>query len=115
MKYIIPQDKLDKVVFKYLDLNLKGLEKRKPKYYKGIVFAYPDEKYGILGCQNDGTLVVLFIYYELINEISETFGLDRSDSKSIIGRWVSDRYQLKVRNTNRLLYIQDKQLAIDTN
>ena len=100
MKYIIPQDKIDKVVFKYLDLNLKGLEKRKPKNYKGIVFAYPDEKYGILGCQNDGTLVVLFIYYELINEISETFGLNKSESKSIISRWFNDRYQLEVIDTD---------------
>ena len=96
MRYIIPQDKVDKIVFKYLDLNLKGLEKRKPKYYKGIVFAYPDEKYGILGYENDG---FLFIYFELINKISETFGLNESDSKSIIGRWVSNRYKLEVRNT----------------
>ena len=60
MKYIIPQDKVDKVVFKYLDLNLKGLETRKAKYFEGIVFAYPDEEYGILGWINDRTL---HIYY----------------------------------------------------
>ena len=88
MKYIIPENKLDKIVFKYLDLNLKGLEKRKPKSYKGIVFAYPDEKYGILGYENNGTLR---IYYKLINEISSVFGLDESDSELIISRWVSDR------------------------
>ena len=83
MKYIIPENKLDKIVFKYLDLNLKGLEKRKPKSYKGIVFAYPDEKYGILGYENNGTLR---IYYKLINEISSVFGLDESDSELIISR-----------------------------
>jgi len=32
MKYEIPQDRLDKIIFKFLDNNLKGLEKRKPKY-----------------------------------------------------------------------------------
>ena len=100
MKYIIPQDKIDKVVFKYLDLNLKGLEKIKPKNYKGIVFAYPDEEYGILGLTKNGTL---YIYYKLINEISSTFGMDKSDSKSIIGRWVSNRYQLEVINTRSQL------------
>ena len=96
MKYIIPQDKIDKVVFKYLDLNLKGLEKRKAKYFEGIVFAYPNEKYGILGLTKNGTL---YIYYKLIDEISKTFGMDKSDSKSIVGRWVSNRYKLEVRNT----------------
>jgi hypothetical protein len=96
MKYIIPQDKIDKAVFKYLDLNLKGLEKREPKYYEGIVFAYPDEKYGVLGYENDGTL---YVYYDLINEISSNFGLNESDSQSAIGRWVSDRFQLEVINT----------------
>jgi len=42
MKYIIPQDKIDNIIFKYLDMNLKGLEKRKAKYYEGIIFAHPD-------------------------------------------------------------------------
>ena len=83
-------------IFKYLDTNLNGLEKRKAKYFEGIIFAYPKEKYGILGYEKDGTL---YIYYELIDEISSSFGLNDSDSKSIIGRWVSDRCQLEVINT----------------
>ena len=96
MKYIIPQDKVDKIVFKYLDLNLKRLEKRKPNFYEGVVFGYPNEEYGIIGWENKGNL---FICINLIDEISKTFGLYESDSKSIIGRWVSDRYQLEVKNT----------------
>ena len=112
MKYIIPQDKIDKVVFKYLDNTLKGLEKRKAKYFEGIVFAYPDEEYGILGLTKNGTL---YIYYKLINEISYTFGVDKSDSKSIVGRWVSDRYNLEVRNTNSQVELSNLMLAIDTN
>ena len=96
MKYIIPQDRVDKIVFKYLDLNLKGLEIRKPKYFEGIVLAYPNEDYGILRWENNG---FLYIYHEIIDEISSNFGMDKSDSKSIIGRWVSNRYQLEVINT----------------
>ena len=96
MKYIIPQDKVDKIIFRYLDLNLKGLEKRKARYHNGIVFTVPDEEFGILGYDNGDTL---HIYYELINEISDTFGLKETDSKSVIGRWVSDRFQLEVINT----------------
>ena len=96
MKYIIPQDKVDKVIFKYLDFILKGLEKRKAKYYEGIVFAYPDAEYGILGWKKGGTL---YVYYEIIDEISNGFSLNQSDSKSVIGRWVSNRLQLEVKNT----------------
>ena len=110
MKYIIPQDKLDKVVFKYLDL--KRFEKIKSMYYKGIVFAYPDEPNGILGWETDNTL---YIYYNLIDEISETFGLNESDSKSIIIRWVSDRYKLEVRNTFRSKRKTSNALAIGPN
>ena len=96
MKYIIPENKLDKIIFKYLDLNLKNLEKRNAKYYEGIVYGFPDKEYGVLGYENTGTL---YIYHELIEEISNGFGLKKSDSKSIIGRWASDRLQLEVINT----------------
>lgn len=96
MKYIISEKALNKIVFKYLDLNLKGLEKRNAKHFRGIVFAYPNEEYGLLGLNNNGTL---YISYKLIYEISKIFGLDKSDSKSLIGRWVSDSYKLEVINT----------------
>jgi hypothetical protein len=93
MKYIIPENKLDNIIFKYLDLNLKGLEKRKAKYHNGIVYGFPDEKFGILGYDNGDTL---YIYYELINEIIEVFGLDNYDSELVIGKWFINRYQLDV-------------------
>ena len=96
MKYIMPENKIDKTVFRYLDIDLKGLEKGKPKYFKGYVFVYHDKEDGILGYENDGTL---YIYYKLIDEISSGFGLNEFDSKSIIGRWANDRYQLEVNNT----------------
>jgi len=93
MKYIVPQDKVDKIIFRYLDLNLKGLEKRKARYHNGIVFTVPDEEFGILGYENGDTL---HIYYELINEIIEVFGLDNYDSELVIGKWFINRYQLDV-------------------
>jgi hypothetical protein len=110
MKYIISENKIDKIIFKYLDNILKGLEKRKPKYYDGFVLRYHNEEYGILGYENDGTL---YIYGGLIDEISNGFGLEDFDSESIIGRWVGDRLQLEVKNTqnngtdNRLWLVID--------
>jgi hypothetical protein len=96
MKYIISENKIDKIIFKYLDNNLKGLERKNAKYYDGFVFTFPDKEYGILGYENNGTL---YVYYELIGEISNGFGLEDFDSESIIGRWVGDRLQLEVINT----------------
>ena len=93
MKYIIPQDKVDKVIFKYLDLNLKGVEKKNSKHYEGFVLAFPDQEYGVLGWKKPD---ILYIYYKLIENISNTFGLNNSDSKSVIGRWVEDRLKLEV-------------------
>ena len=112
MKYIIPENKLNKIVFKYLDLILKRLEKKKPNFYEGVVFGYPNEEYGILGWENDGTL---YIYNMLVFDISETFGLDKYDVGSIIGKWVSDRYKLEVIeiNWNSKKYV--KLYATDTN
>ena len=112
MKYIIPQDKVDKIVFKYLDNTLKSLEKRKAEYYDGFVFAYPDEEFGILGYENNGNL---YVYNGLIEEISNGFGLEYSDSKSLISRWVSDRLQLEVINTRYYFNSKWYKLAIDYN
>ena len=101
MKYIITEGVLDRIIFHYLDLNLKGLKIRKSKYHEGFIFAYPDEICGILVYRNDvGTL---HIYYELIEEISSVFGLDYSDSISIISRWVSNRLKLEVMNAYEMI------------
>ena len=116
MKYIIPENKLDNIVFKYLDLNLKGLEKRNAKYHNGIVFAFPNEKYGILGWENNdyyGHINTLWVDYEFLDEISNTFSLSITDSKYIVGRWVADRLQLKVEDIRAILDYEPRNLAID--
>jgi hypothetical protein len=94
MKYIIPQDKIEKVVFKYLDLNLKGLIKQESEYYDGFVFAYPDNGWGIIGYQEDGTLLILRSFY---SEVYSFFGLEISVLEPIIIKWASDRYQLDIK------------------
>lgn len=112
MKYIIPENKLDNIVFRYLDNILKGLEKRKPKYYDGIVFAFPEKEYGMLGIDNYGTLYLL---WELLDEISNGFSLSYSDSESVIGRWAEDRLNLEVDNVTCDRTIIHSGLGVDTN
>jgi hypothetical protein len=95
MKYIITENKLNNVIFKYLDVKLDGIEEKKGKFYD-IVFIFPDEEYGMLGWEKSGDL---YVSYELRDEISEYFGLEKDDSLRVIGKWVEDRYNLKVINT----------------
>ena len=110
MKYIITENRLNKVIFNYLDTKLSGLKRKKGKYYD-IVFGFPNEEYGELAWEESG---VLSIHYKLIDEISYYFGFDDTDAKKVIGKWVEDKYNLKVIKTPILYYNQIKSLKIDT-
>jgi len=102
MKYQIPQDRLYKVVFKYLDMQYGDLEKVKGKYLD-ILYKKPnsDSESGIMGWKKQG---MLYIYYKLIDEISSMFSIKEIDSKEVIGRWVEDKYQIDVNDTIRALH-----------
>jgi len=100
MKYKIPEDRLDKIVFRYLDIHYGDLEKIKGKHFE-FIFKKPnsDSDYGIMGWTKSG---ILYIYYKLIDEISGVFSIEKIDSEKVIGRWVEDRYQIEVNSTNEL-------------
>ena len=100
MKYIITESKLNNIIFKYLDMKYGALEQKKGRY-SDIVFTFPGEEYGVLGWEKSG---VLYVYYEIRDEISNYFGLKKVDSLEVIGKWVEDRYNLKVIDTrNRII------------
>ena len=48
MKVIIPENRLEQILFKYLDVKFKDLEQVKGRYVD-IVFRFPDEQAGIMG------------------------------------------------------------------
>jgi hypothetical protein len=102
MKYIITESRLDKVIFKFLDMKLDGIEKRKGEF-TDTVFGFPNEKYGVLGWEESG---ILEINYELIDEIENLFGHELPDALDVIGRYVEDRYNLKVKDTDIVLEIE---------
>ena len=113
-KIKITQDQLDKLAFPFLDREFDGIEKYKGKYFDGIVFKKPDEKYGVLAYEKDGTLL---IYYKIINKISSFFSLDDRNTLSLIGRWAEDRLQIEVSNTKKgrvnVLFGAEDRLQID--
>ena len=95
MKYLITENRLNDIIFKFLDAKLDGIETRKGEYVD-IVFVFPDEEYGMLGWKKSGDL---YVFYKLRDEISDYFGLEKDDSLRVIGKWVEDRHNLKVINT----------------
>ena len=99
MKYIIPQDKLDKVISKYLDLNLSGLVKNRAYHYYGIILGFPNQSLGLFGFNADNN--VLYIFAGTIQEIASNFGLDTYtyNIESAVGKWVSDKFKLPVNKT----------------
>lgn len=102
MKYIIPQDKLDKIAFKYLDKNLSGMQIRHyPRFFKGIIIYHPDDDNKRLGLDIDRTLL---IPSSLLDNINTVFGLNYPEAEKLIARWVSDRFNLKVESAYYFSY-----------
>jgi hypothetical protein len=101
MEVIIPESRLEQIIFKYLDVKFKNLEQSKGKSYD-IVFRFPDEEFGILGW---GSLNVLHIYYKLINNIFSFIPIERDEIRKIIGKYVENRYNLVVQDTTEGTYL----------
>jgi gas vesicle protein len=94
MKYLITESQFDKVVFKYLDnQDFIQFEKNNSIYF---VNSEGDEYAQIRYDKDDSWCM---IYYKLVNEISSFFSMQKSDSKQVIGRWVENTLQMKVKNT----------------
>jgi|688.fasta_scaffold130182_2 hypothetical protein len=110
MKVIIPENRLEQLIFKYLDVKFKDLEQSRGEYYD-IVFRFPDEEYGIMGWNRPDTLS---IYRKLIDNIFSFIPIEKTEIQMIIGRYVESRYNLEVIYTKMpLVYFLD-QLKVDT-
>jgi len=100
MKYIITENRLNDIIFKFLDAKLDGIVKKKGEVVY-IIFIFPNEEYGTLGWNKSGNL---FINEEFAIEISYFFETNNVDTLKVIGKWVEDRYNLKVMNTRMTEY-----------
>ncbi len=94
MKYKITDNKLESVIFLYLDnQDFIPIEKGNKIYFAN---SEGDEYAQIRYDKDDGWCG---IYYKLIEEISSFFSLEESDSEKVIGRWVENVLQMMVTNT----------------
>jgi hypothetical protein len=93
MKVIIPESRLEEIIFKYLDEKFKDLEQIKGRIVAKI-FKLPSEKFGIMGLERKRLLV----NYKLTNQILSFIPIKKTEIQKIIGRYVEDRYNLEVKN-----------------
>lgn len=103
MKYLITESQIENLMFQYLDsLDLVQTEKDDKIYFK----------------KSEGDSVSLIVYdtdrelcklsWRVINEISEFFSVDKSDSKEVIGKWVEKTIQMKVSRIEPLVAAQKR-------
>ena len=107
MKVIIPENRLDEFFFKYLDSKFKDLEQDKGRFVE-IVFKFPGEQAGIMGWSknDDSNRTLLSIYHKIIDDIFSLIPIEKREIVNIVGRYVEDRYNLKVRNTTTRLILK---------
>ena len=110
MKIAIIENRLEQLIFKYLDKRFEKLEKVKGESFI-VVFKYPGEERGILGWEKSGSL---WVYHKLIDNIFSFIPIEKPEIQKIIGRYVEDRYNLKVTNTFLFYGKSYKKLKIDT-
>lgn len=93
MKYVVPSDKLDKIGFRYLDMQYGDLEQFEPEYYKGFILKKPNNnsEYGVIGYHPQGRL---YITDGLTNEVSKMFHIYYAHAKELIGRWLNKKYDI---------------------
>jgi hypothetical protein len=89
MKYIITESRFDQIIFKYLDMTLGHLEKKKG-YMSDIVFTYPNNEEGPIGLSNGE----LFVNYDIILELSSMFNLDEQEVSDKVGEYLKQKYDL---------------------
>ena len=96
MKFLITENKLEQIVFKYLDnQDFVKIERGDSVYFLNHE---GDEIAQIRYDKYDGTC---YINYNLIREISSFFSLENFKSRILIGQWVENTLQMKVSNTHK--------------
>ena len=99
MKFLITENKLEQIVFKYLNNQDFIKIERENKIY--FLNHEGDEFEQIRYDKGDG---YCFIDYNLNREISSFFSLEKFETKILIGRWVEDSLQMRaseIRRKNR--------------
>ena len=87
-------NKLEKIIFKFLDEKNFLIKETPDNYY---FLGNKDDKYYQIRIRKNG--MVCYVYYELSEEIESFFSLTDTDSKGVLTRYVENTLNIKVFNT----------------
>ena len=112
MKVIIPENRLEQFIFKYLDVRFKDLEQSKGRFVE-IVFKFPGEQAGIMGWSknDDSNRTLLSIYHKIIDDIFSLIPIEKREIVNMIGRYIENRYNLIVNDAE--VYPYRHQMVVD--
>ena len=99
MKFLITENKLEQIVFKYLDN--KDFIKIETNDKIEFVYSKEDRIATILYTIDTEMLLPIRIHNELIEEISSFFSIKENFTKVVIGNWVEKETSQKVVATIR--------------
>lgn len=103
MKYVITESQLDKVIFRYLDVQDFNIIKIGASTY----FSYPEDKFAqIKYGGNHANNELCFIFIDLIGKVSSLFSLNSYQSTRIIGQWVKKKLNLEGQMSNKMMNLQ---------
>ncbi len=108
MKYLITESQLDRAVFIYLNNQDFIQIKRRNSIY--FVNSEGDKYAQIKYDKSDGWC---YVYWKLIEVISNFFSLKQTDAEQVIGRWVENTLQIRVTVTSGFP-IQDLRIVENT-
>ena len=94
MKFLITENKLERIVYKFLDnKNFIKIERENKVYFLN----HEGDEFGQIRYNKDDGYC--YINYDLNREISSFFSLEKFETNILIGRWVENTLQMKVSDT----------------
>jgi predicted metal-dependent hydrolase len=100
-----PENRLEEIIFKYLDVKFKDLEQIKGSTnfdeHVDVFFRFPGEKLAMLAWYKNryGAKGYLKIYPKIIGNIRSLIPIENIEFSKIIGKYVENRYNLAVQDT----------------
>jgi hypothetical protein len=100
-----PENRLEEIIFKYLDVKFKDLEQIKGSTnfdeHVDVFFRFPGEKLAMLAWYKNryGVKGYLKIYPKIIGNIRSLIPIENIEFSKIIGKYVENRYNLVVQDT----------------
>ena len=93
MKYLITESQINNLVFKYLEnQDFVSFKTNKDIYFMNT----NEDEYGKIRFDKKDS--ECYISKKLVDEVSEFFSMDNSDSKELIGRWFENTIKMKVKD-----------------